>query len=239
MEKRFRKLIVGIIISAFLSGCIPLQNIGNTDSGLQDTERTNSEDATKTKQQGTLAGAGVGAAVGGLLGQALGHNTKATLIGAGLGAALGSLAGYKLAENLAERKKQYKTTEQGLDGERTYWNGKNQELREENHKTSEQIIALNERLKSVKSRKVSAALTAHEKAAYLEEIQQNKNHKIALNNELTALNEYKENLVKAGGDQFKAQQLENEIVALRENISMLDSNNRQMAKIVNALPTRG
>ena len=46
------------------------------------------ETGTMTKsQQGGLIGAGGGAVIGAILGQAIGHDTQSTLIGAALGAA--------------------------------------------------------------------------------------------------------------------------------------------------------
>lgn len=44
-------------------------------------------------QKGALYGAGIGAALGAVAGQAIGGNTKSTLIGAGVGAALGGVTG--------------------------------------------------------------------------------------------------------------------------------------------------
>jgi len=55
--------------------------------------------AMDTKQkQGTAVGAGLGAAAGALLGQAIGGDTEATLIGAGIGAAVGGLAGNQVGK---------------------------------------------------------------------------------------------------------------------------------------------
>lgn len=52
---------------------------------------------TQTKQErGTVIGAGSGAAVGAILGQAIGGDTESTLIGAGIGAALGGVAGNQI-----------------------------------------------------------------------------------------------------------------------------------------------
>jgi outer membrane protein OmpA-like peptidoglycan-associated protein len=48
------------------------------------------------QEKGTAIGAGSGAAVGAILGQAIGRDTESTLIGAGIGAALGGLAGNQI-----------------------------------------------------------------------------------------------------------------------------------------------
>ena len=53
----------------------------------------------ETRQdKGTAIGAGSGAAVGAILGQAIGRDTESTLIGAGIGAALGGLAGNQIGK---------------------------------------------------------------------------------------------------------------------------------------------
>ena len=64
MKKLFTTLSVAVIVTISLTGC------------------------TKTEQ-----GAGIGAAVGALAGQAIGGDTGATLIGAGAGALLGGAVG--------------------------------------------------------------------------------------------------------------------------------------------------
>jgi uncharacterized protein YcfJ len=56
-------------------------------------------------------GAGIGAAGGALVGQLIGGNTKSTLIGAGIG----GLAGFAYGTHIANKKAQYKSTEEWLD----------------------------------------------------------------------------------------------------------------------------
>lgn len=48
------------------------------------------------EEKGTAIGAGSGAAVGAILGQAIGNNTESTVIGAGIGAVLGGIAGNQI-----------------------------------------------------------------------------------------------------------------------------------------------
>lgn len=74
MKKLFIISVV-FIVSATLFSCATMQ--------------TNQE-------KGTAIGAGSGAAVGAILGQAIGKDTQATLIGAGIGAVLGGLAGNQI-----------------------------------------------------------------------------------------------------------------------------------------------
>lgn len=67
-----KKLVPTMLLSTcLLTACMPQTNTG----------------------KGTLYGSGGGAAVGAILGQAIGHDTEATLWGAAIGAALGGAAG--------------------------------------------------------------------------------------------------------------------------------------------------
>ena len=69
--KKYYKIIIAGLLAVFIASC----------AGTTNTE-------IKTKE-GALVGAGVGA----ILGQAIGHNSQGTLVGAGIGAALGGLGG--------------------------------------------------------------------------------------------------------------------------------------------------
>ncbi len=69
--KKYYKIIIAGVLAIFIASC----------AGTTNTE-------IKTKE-GALVGAGVGA----ILGQAIGHNRQSTLVGAGIGAALGGLGG--------------------------------------------------------------------------------------------------------------------------------------------------
>lgn len=68
------------------------------------------------EQTGGLVGAGGGAVLGGLLGQAAGHNTTSTLIGAGLGAVGGYFVGTAIGRQLdqADQKRAAEATHQAL-----------------------------------------------------------------------------------------------------------------------------
>ena len=69
--KKYYKIIITGLLAVFIASC----------AGTTNTE-------IKTKE-GVLVGAGIGA----ILGQAIGHNRQGTLVGAGIGAALGGLGG--------------------------------------------------------------------------------------------------------------------------------------------------
>ena len=64
------------------------------------------ETGTMTKaQQGGLFGVAGGTAVGAILGQAIGHDSKSTLIGAALGAAAGGAGGYGIGKMMDNQEK--------------------------------------------------------------------------------------------------------------------------------------
>jgi outer membrane protein OmpA-like peptidoglycan-associated protein len=78
--KKFLTII--IVASVVLAGCAAPQN---------------------KQEKGTRYGAAGGAAVGALLGQAIGGNTQATRIGAGLGALAGGVIGNQVGKNMDEQ----------------------------------------------------------------------------------------------------------------------------------------
>lgn len=73
--KRFRLALVFFMASMAVASCANMET---------------------RQDKGTAIGAGGGAAVGAILGQAIGRDTESTLIGAGIGAALGGLAGNQI-----------------------------------------------------------------------------------------------------------------------------------------------
>jgi surface antigen len=68
------------------------------------------------EQTGGLVGAGSGALLGGLIGQAAGHNATSTLIGAGIGAVGGYFVGSAIGRQLdeADQKRAAQATQQAL-----------------------------------------------------------------------------------------------------------------------------
>ena len=92
----FEKVIGLLLIVTLVAGCAAMS------------------DATRTKTEGTALGAGAGAGAGGAIGYAAG-GTKGAEIGAGAGAVAGGAAGYLYGTHVANRKKEYATTEAYLD----------------------------------------------------------------------------------------------------------------------------
>ncbi|MCR5536720.1 MAG: hypothetical protein K6F05_04815 [Succinivibrio sp.] len=73
-----------------------------------------SDDGTRTKTEGTLAGAGIGAALGAAIG-ALAGKGKGAAIGAAIGAGVGGAGGYMVGSHVAEKKAEYASREDLLN----------------------------------------------------------------------------------------------------------------------------
>jgi len=194
----------------------------------------------QTKAEGAGFGALIGAGVGALAGAALGGKNGAAT-GALIGAALGGVGGYAVGSNIVERQKQYANEEDRLDGEIKYAVEQNNNLDEYNKGTAKELDKLEKQLADTKSDNkqllAKAALTSNDRNKYLKGIETDKSNKTKLQNELSALTEYK-NSVQQTGDQDKIVKLGKEIDTLRQNIAMLDSNNIRMAQVVTALPVK-
>src|SRR4051812_4485056 len=81
----------------FLSGCTNIK-----------------DDQQRTKTEGTLAGAGAGAVLGGLIGAATGGGARSIVGGALIGGAAGGYAGHEYGKHVAEKKQGYANEEAHL-----------------------------------------------------------------------------------------------------------------------------
>lgn len=93
-----KKLCCVLVMTGLLAtGCANIQN-----------------DATRTKTEGTLVGAGAGAGLGALIGGLIGGE-KGALLGAGIGTAVGTATGYLVGNHIANKKEEYASREEWLD----------------------------------------------------------------------------------------------------------------------------
>lgn len=115
-------------LTAGASGCANIQN-----------------DATRTKTEGTLVGAGVGAGVGALVGTVIGGDATGALIGGGIGALLGGLSGLVAGSYVADQKAKYASREEWLDACIDEARKSNETAVEYNAKLSEEIKKLDKR----------------------------------------------------------------------------------------------
>lgn len=198
--------------------------------------RHRANDTTRTKQEGTA----LGAVAGGLLGATVGYlsgGTKGALIGAGAGAVVGGVAGHALGVTVAQRKLQYANAEDRLNGEINVTTKYNSDLTAYNANTLAQIGVIDREMRQLRARQRSHTVLVRylgKKKSGLEAALQNgKTREAKMKEEYTALNQYVTNLKSArAGSPEKVAKLDSEVKLLRTNIEALDSNNRQMARMV-------
>ena len=119
---RITNLCVAAILTAALTLTGACANISN--------------DSTRTKTEGTMAGAGIGAVLGAAIGAALGGRDGA-LKGAAIGAGVGALSGFAYGSSVANKKAEYASEEEWLSA-----------CLAETQNTNKQAAAYNSRLKA-------------------------------------------------------------------------------------------
>lgn len=230
MNNRVQKLIAASVLLA-------LCTTGCATTGVGQGAGSNSEDATRTKAEGAGLGALAGVAIGGLIGNAMGGK-NGMVKGMAAGALLGGGAGYIAGSKVAERKQQYVSEEARLDGEISMSEQYNNELISYNNQTRDRIKTLKQQSLDLKSRHKADQRTAYQLQKKRDEIQATINEseirKNSMNNELSAMNNYLEDLKKEqkNGQKDKEAKLNQELVALKANIDTLDTNNKQLAKLL-------
>jgi len=234
MRFPFQRKLAAIVVLFLLSGCAATN--GSPDSA------STTDDAVRTKQEGAAFGALLGGLVGAAAGALLVKNNRGqgAAIGLGVGALGGAAAGYMYGTTVAERKQQYANEESRLDGEITVLQNYNSTLDKRNIASQEKIKALQKRVADLQSQSDSlrkaAYLSSNEQQTLKDSLQTNEKDIATYNQELIALEEYKQELSKQGGQsQPQLASLQNEINLLRDNIGNLDSNNKQMAKLTENL----
>ncbi len=206
-----------VLISALLSGCFA------TDGGVQgnDTMRTQAEGTAI----GALLGAGLGAAFGG------------DAESAAIGAAIGGAGGFILGNELAKRKKQYKTQEDLITGESAHLaevlqqtQAVNQSLQTDIQSYRKQVKSLNTKLKQGKTQQ---AVLQSKKAEIDQRNAQAQKSLQAVNSELeTAEALHKETKAKAGkADAKQLQTWEQRITQLRAQKVQLEKNTQQLQAV--------
>jgi prefoldin subunit 5 len=217
-----RIISVGVIVF-LLSGCATMS------------------DSMRTKSEGTGLGVLVGAAAGGAIGFLVGGKEGAAL-GAGIGAGVGALGGYWWGSTVAERKAEYATAEDMLDGEISVVAGYNSKIKNYNDQQTAQITQMHQEVDNIRSQYRAGNVQMSTLQTKQKEINklcgEGDECKNQMTKELAALQDYHKSL-NGTLDSHKIAQLGQEIDTLKKNISMLDNNNKQMAKMVNSLNVRG
>jgi uncharacterized protein YcfJ len=236
MKSTLHKVTALFVTLCFLSGCAAKGGDPNAPT---------TDDATRTKAEGTAIGALLGGLVGAATGAALspGNRGSGALIGAGIGAVGGGAAGYVYGSNAAERKQKYANEEDRLDGEINVVKQYNADLQQQNTALASNINDLKERIKLLQSKKKSlkdkAYLTAEEQKYINDTLEKNNKDIARYNQELASLSQYKqEQESKSGKSAPQVASLDQEITLLRNQINTLDSNNKQMAKLSDNLTVK-
>jgi len=223
MRSASTKFVVVTTVLSLASGCANIQN---------DTARTKAEGAGV----GVLLGSGLGAAIGAVVG-----GSKGAAIGGGVGAVLGGMGGLAYGSTVAERKLKYANEEDRLNGEIIAVADENLKLREFNHITAVRIQDMRKQITYLRNQHSAGKL----QTAALIKKQNELNHTLAeiknrsshYNNELVALNEYRQAIAQSNYKPNLAK-LDAEIHVLKEQIVLLDNSNAQMAQLISTLSVR-
>jgi predicted RNase H-like nuclease (RuvC/YqgF family) len=221
MKRSLLRIVALLLMVTLIAGC------ATTDSG-------------RTKAQGAGFGALLLGTVGGIVGAVLGGE-KGAAIGAAAGVALGAAAGYAVGSCVASRKEKYANEEDRLDGETNVVTGYNNDLQACNQKVDSQIKELELQVADIKSQyddgKISLVALENKQKEINSMVQKNEKLKNDMDNEVVALNDYRESIAQTQ-DQTKVAKLGDEIDTLKKNITALDDGNKQMAQLVSSLTVR-
>ena len=191
------------------------------------------DDRTRTQTEGTLVGAGVGAAAGAGIGAAVGGG-RGALIGAGIGLLIGGMAGAAIGTHIANEKEKYASEEAWLDACLQQARQTNEQLKTYNEDLAGQIAVLDEETKQLQRAYASRAaqrssLVAEQKK--IEEKSKEINQQIALaENEIAGQQKALAN-AQASNKSEESALLEAEIASLQRHKAKLEENNRQLASI--------
>ena len=182
----------------------------------------------QARTEGTLIGAGAGAAVGAGLGYLIGGGRGAA-IGAGVGAAVGGASGYVYADRVARRHEALRGRENDLDARITFAQGVNADTRQYNQRLRQEVADLEPKIANLEARMRAQQVTQRELA----------DQRQALS---ARVNEAKRQLQVAEGElqdlrNFKARQ-NNSSPALDQQIALLEANLTEMRGQTNELASK-
>ena len=182
----------------------------------------------QARTEGTLIGAGAGAAVGAGLGYLIGGGRGAA-IGAGVGAAVGGASGYVYADRVARRHEALRGRENDLDARITFAQGVNADTRQYNQRLRQEVADLEPKIANLEARMRAQQVTQRELA----------DQRQALS---ARVNEAKRQLQVAEGElqdlrNFNARQ-NNSSPALDQQIALLEANLTEMRGQTNELASK-
>ena len=115
----------------------------------------------QARTEGTLIGAGAGAAVGAGLGYLIGGGRGAA-IGAGVGAAVGGASGYVYADRVARRHEALRGRENDLDARIQFAQGVNADTRQYNERLRREVADVERKVADLEARKRAQQVTQQE-----------------------------------------------------------------------------
>ena len=188
--------------------------------------------ATQSEQartEGTLAGAGIGAVVGGGLGYLIGRDAASAGIGAAIGALAGGAGGYVYADRIAKRHDQLAGKENDLDARITFARGVNEDTQEYNARLQKEVNELEPRITELAAKKTNQEVTQRE----LEKEKQLLATRVKDANKQLALGQDElQGLKKFRSEQKKSsKELDQEIKTLETSLAQMKSNTSALASL--------
>ncbi|MDR2726826.1 MAG: hypothetical protein LBC10_02385 [Deltaproteobacteria bacterium] len=211
--------IVALVIVVSLLG-VPLSGCTNIK-----------DDSTRTKTEGTLAGAGLGAAIGAGIG-ALAGGGRGALIGASIGATVGGLGGLLVGTHIADQKAKFASEEAWLDACMQRAEQTNTKLKEYNQELTGQIASLDKETKQLQTayaaKKVDIAQLVAERKKIEGKIQENAQLIAGIEQEIAGQQKVLAN-AQASKKSDESALLDAEIAALKRQKTTLEESNKQLA----------
>lgn len=189
------------------------------------------DDSTRTKTEGTMAGAGIGAALGAGLGALFG-GSKGALAGAAIGAGVGSLSGYFYGKHVADKKAEYASREEWLDACIDRSRQVTADTKKYNEQLKKDIAALDKETKTLTAKNANTdKKTLKEESKKIASLQSDTQKNISnleseVEKQKTVLADAKKN-----GDNQEAKILDAEIKKLNAQIKEMKEYNNKLASI--------
>lgn len=189
------------------------------------------DDSTRTKTEGTMAGAGIGAALGAGLGALFG-GSKGALAGAAIGAGVGSLSGYFYGKHVADKKAEYASREEWLDACIDRSRQVTADTKKYNEQLKKDIAALDKETKTLTAKNANTdKKTLKEESKKIAALQSDTQKNISnleseIEKQKTVLADAKKN-----GDNQEAKILDAEIKKLNAQIKEMKEYNNRLASI--------
>jgi len=214
-----RLIILVAAVTLLVAGC-----------GSNPAQEGTSSDQTRTRVEGTAAGA----VIGGLLGYALGGRK-----GMAIGAVVGGGTGLIIGNEVAKRKAQYASEEDFLNAEIASAQQFNRSTAQYNNQLRGQIAELQQQTNLMESRyragTVSRDVLVRQKQVVQTKIARTDKIQKTLKQEYDVKLAVLDDQKKSSGNTQRVQQLQTEIQGLKSNLDQLQSQSVQLAQIEDRL----